>query len=224
LRLSITGVNIDGVGGVLGQSTATAVRASSGLPYLGYIQLDTADVASMQSDGSLLGVLEHEMAHVMGFGVIWSDLGLLRGANTSNPTFTGAQATAEYNALFGTHASGVPVEADGGSGTAYSHWDETVFNNELMTGWYNSGQTNPLSRITVASMADLGYTVNLSAADSYTRPGGTTSALQSTQTSAAASSVATSGTSDGSWGEHPWRGRQRGVDAVMETMGAGWRI
>ena len=75
----------------------------------------------------------------------------------------------------------MPVEADGGSGTRLSHWDETVFDTELMTGWYNSGETNPLSRITVASMADLGYQVNMAAADSYTRP-----------TSSVTTSVATS--------------------------------
>jgi len=107
---------------------------------------------------------------VLGFGVIWDDLGLLSGTNTSNPGFTGAQAVAEYNAIFGTNASSVPVEADGGAGTRLSHWDESVFGTELMTGWYNSGRSNALSRISVASLADLGYQVNLAAADSYTRP------------------------------------------------------
>ncbi len=35
------------------------------------------------------------------------------------------------------------------------------FDNELMTGWIDLGRDNPLSRITIASMADLGYVVNL---------------------------------------------------------------
>jgi hypothetical protein len=170
IQIAISAITIDGEDGVLGQSTATAFRKDSDLPYLGYIQLDTADVAAMASDGSLLGVIEHEVAHVLGFGVIWSDLGLLTGTRTSSPGFTGAQAVAEYNALFGTSVTAVPVEADGGSGTRLSHWEESVFNNELMTGWYNSGQTNPISRISVASMADLGYEVNMAAADAYTVP------------------------------------------------------
>ena len=38
-----------------------------------------------------------------------------------------------------------------------------------MTGWLNAG-ANPLSRVTAASLADLGYQVDLSAADSYTPP------------------------------------------------------
>lgn len=168
VQIAISAITIDGEDGTLGQAAATAFRSDSELPYMGYIQLDTADVAAMLSEGSLLGVIEHELAHVLGFGVIWSDLGLLTGSNTSRPGFTGAQAVAEYNSLFGTSVTAVPVEADGGSGTRLSHWEESVFSNELMTGWYNSGQTNPISRITVASMADLGYVVNMAAADAYT--------------------------------------------------------
>jgi hypothetical protein len=37
-----------------------------------------------------------------------------------------------------------------------------------MTGWTGPGTIMPLSRITVASMADMGYTVNLAMADPYT--------------------------------------------------------
>ena len=37
-----------------------------------------------------------------------------------------------------------------------------------MTGWAGPGTNLPLSRITVGSLADLGYTVNFAAADSYT--------------------------------------------------------
>jgi hypothetical protein len=64
----------------------------------------------------------------------------------------------------------VPVEGNGGDGTADSHWRESVLANELMTGFLGPGTVNPLSRITVASMADLGYTVNIAAADPYAQP------------------------------------------------------
>jgi hypothetical protein len=60
----------------------------------------------------------------------------------------------------------VPVENTGGPGTADSHWRESVFGNELMTGTVN--EVNPLSRVTLGSMADLGYAVNLADADPYT--------------------------------------------------------
>ncbi len=39
---------------------------------------------------------------------------------------------------------------------------------ELMTGYINSGQVNPLSSITIGAMKDMGYTVDLTKGDSYT--------------------------------------------------------
>jgi hypothetical protein len=39
-----------------------------------------------------------------------------------------------------------------------------------MTGWINVGRANPLSRITVGLLQDLGYGVSLGAADAYQLP------------------------------------------------------
>jgi hypothetical protein len=217
LLIAFSSITIDGTGRVLGQAAATAFRSDSGLPYRGYIQLDTSDVTSMQNSGTLLSVLEHEIAHVLGFGVLWDSLGLLSGTRTGSPVYTGANAVAEYNAVFGTNVTSIPVEADGGSGTALSHWEESVLGNELMTGWLNSGQTNPLSRITIASLADLGYRVNLSAADTFTA--GTTS-------SSAARSLTRFTTSRQSWAlsisdsiSDSISTRRRAMDQVMDGFG-----
>jgi len=61
----------------------------------------------------------------------------------------------------------VGVESQGHpNGTADSHWRESVFDNELMTGFINSG-ANPLSEVTVASFWDMGYTVNLDGAEDF---------------------------------------------------------
>jgi hypothetical protein len=54
-----------------------------------------------------------------------------------------------------------------GSGTINGHWRESIFVNELMTGFLNNG-SNPLSAITTGSMGDLGYVVNFAASDPYT--------------------------------------------------------
>jgi hypothetical protein len=51
------------------------------------------------------------------------------------------------------------------------HWREETFFNELMTGFLGS-PPSPLSRLTVASLADLGYGVDFGAADPYSLPGG----------------------------------------------------
>ena len=48
-----------------------------------------------------------------------------------------------------------------------------------MTPSTGPGTTMPLSRLTIASLADLGYTVNLNAADPYTFPGGNGAGLVS---------------------------------------------
>jgi hypothetical protein len=142
------------------------------LPYHGTMTFDSADLSWLESSGYLLDVITHEMGHVIGIGTIWSSKGLLSGAGTSDPEFTGAKATAEYDAIFGSTAHSVPVENTGGSGTANVHWRESVFANELMTGFYNAGSVNPISRITAASLADLGYQVDMNGAESYTPPGG----------------------------------------------------
>ncbi|MEM9648443.1 MAG: leishmanolysin-related zinc metalloendopeptidase, partial [Bacteroidota bacterium] len=63
----------------------------------------------------------------------------------------------------------IPVANTGGSGTRDGHWREQVFDNELMTGFIDSG-INLLSRMSVAAFEDMGYEVNYGAADVYTLP------------------------------------------------------
>jgi len=189
LLIDARGALIDGVGNILGEAGPDRFRSGSLLPYHGVMEFDAADLASMTSSGTLLGVIEHEMGHVLGIGTIWSDKGLLVGAGTSNPIFVGAQATAAYNSIFGTHASGVPVENTGGSGTRDAHWRESAFGNELMTGWIGPGTSMPISRVTVGSLADLGYAVNFAAADPYTAASARTAVLVSSTVSTGTSST-----------------------------------
>jgi hypothetical protein len=169
-----SGADIDGPGQVLGQAGPTQLRpASAGLlPAVGRMQFDTADLARMEADGTLDDVIAHEMGHVLGIGTLWSRLGLLSGAGTDDPVFTGSGAVAEWAALAdGRAGGGVPVENTGGPGTREGHWRESVLGNELMTGFVaESG--NPLSRVTVASLGDLGYVVDLDAAEPYRLPAG----------------------------------------------------
>jgi hypothetical protein len=55
-----------------------------------------------------------------------------------------------------------------GDGTYCAHWDEDCMRSELMTGVINLGGPNPLSRVTIGGLEDLGYSVDYSFADSYT--------------------------------------------------------
>ena len=165
------GVVIDGQGGVLGSAGPTQLRPGSFLPARGTMQFDLADMGSLIADGRFEDVILHEMGHVIGFGTIWGHLGLVQGPGTFNPVFTGQAAQAQYADLFGlSRPTPVPVANTGGAGTRDAHWRESVFGSELMTGFLNSG-SNPISRVTAASLIDIGYVVDLDAADVYTPPG-----------------------------------------------------
>ena len=160
----------DGIGGTLGSAGPRFLRGGSNIPAMGEMTFDTADIANLESSGALLDVIPHEMGHVLGIGTIWSNLGLITGVGGTDPRFLGSRAVAEYNTIFGNSDSSIPV-ADNTEGvsTRDAHWRESVFENELMTGALDAG-VNPLSRITVAMLADLGYTVDMNAADAYTAP------------------------------------------------------
>jgi hypothetical protein len=107
---------------------------------------------------------------VLGIGTLWEQKDLLNGAGGSNPTFSGPGAMEEYRVLRGGgRRRRVPVENTGGPGTRDGHWRETVFRNELMSGFI-SEPGNPLSRVTVASLGDLGYEVDLEAGEPYQLP------------------------------------------------------
>jgi len=169
LRIDATVAHIDGSGGILGQAGWDARRSGS-LPYHGTMSFDSADVTTMYNNQTLYSVVLHEIGHVLGIGTLWTAYGLV---NTSTHQYFGGNALNEYRTLVGTpSATYIPIEDQGGPGTANSHWDEEAFDAELMTGYIEaSGTAMPLSRMTIASLADLGYAVDLTVADSYFLPG-----------------------------------------------------
>ena len=130
------------------------------LPTRGILQIDRDDLQQM-SDEELFSIARHEIGHALGIGSLWEDLGLLDSSTPQDTRFTGPAATAEYVGIFANAEQSVPVHiADLG------HWRETVFEAELMTPEVDS-PVEPLSRITAASLADLGYAVDLSQAEPY---------------------------------------------------------
>lgn len=158
---------IDGPGGILAQSGPCSVRTSGGLTIYSTLVFDTADLAQFKSQ--LADIAVHELGHSLGIGTLWQSKGLVSGIGTTNPIYKGTNGVREYRAAGGTLTT-VPVENQGGAGTAGGHWRETTFKTELMTGYLNSGVVNPLSRMSVGSLQDMGYAVNYAAADAYTVP------------------------------------------------------
>ncbi len=184
LRVWVVIDSIDGVGGVVASAAPCRVRITlfpaSDTIYqetvVGAIVLDATDVARMEANGVLLPVVVHEMAHVLGFGRSWEDHRLIqnpsRPANLGADThFTGRLATAAFDAAGGagyTEGAKVPVENRSEEGSSDAHWRESVFDDELMTPFVGGGHA--LSLITIESLADMGYGVDVTQAEPYTIP------------------------------------------------------
>lgn len=154
---------IDGPYGIVAEAGPCAVRAVDTLPAVGAMIIDSADVTMLENAGELATVIEHEMGHVLGFGTIWGEKGVLSGSADSAVHFIGPFAVAAYHEIGGTEPT-VPIEMGTG------HWRESVFTDELMTPLLNLG-SNPRSIVTIASMRDLGYVVEDAAADSFSLAG-----------------------------------------------------
>ena len=171
---------IDGRYGILASAGFCGIRGGEGgLPFMGAMQFDVDDLERLEENGDMEEVILHEMGHVLGIGTAWRRFGLL--ANPSLPDnqgadthFPGPLAIEAFNTAGGTEYSGgakVPVENRAGRGSGDAHWRESVLDHELMTPYQNSGIPDPLSAITIQSLADLGYTVDVSLAEPYRLPG-----------------------------------------------------
>ena len=165
LRISVTAVPIDGPYGTLAQANSRRFRSGSELPYDGFVLCDSVDVDPILADGRFVNVITHEMGHVLGIGVMngWYD------RVNSGGSFTGSDAAREYQSIFGLPSGSLPP-CD--SASLYSHWNEDAFDTELMSPilefeWIS----DPLSRITVGAISDLGYRVNMGAAEPFAKPG-----------------------------------------------------
>jgi hypothetical protein len=166
---------IDGQGNILARAGPVIVRRSDELTLIGCMQFDEADVAALEKEGTFTQTILHEMGHVLGFGSAWGSLGLLDAAcnqnSTTTPGFRGQKAVREYANLGKT--GNPPVENNFNLGTKCSHWDEDTFDNEFMTGFLGgttSPTINPISALTIASLGDLGYSVDLRRAEPYSIP------------------------------------------------------
>jgi len=195
LRIYARLANIDGPGETLGSAGPRETRGQSKLPIVAQMTFDTSDLGDFTLE-ALQDLYLHEMGHCLGIGTAWKPLGLLKnpsikyqffiipievdGADTH---FAGSSAIEAFNDAGGTnYADGkVPVENEkGGAGTRDGHWRQSVFGpNELMEGFLSPGAVtrDPLSAITIQSLADLGYIVDVSQADAYTLPSPTAAKL-----------------------------------------------
>ena len=178
LLIYVESGSIDGSGGIVAISTELLPRRLSALPVVSQVTIDGDELGSSIS-AQLQAIILHEVGHALGFGVSsWRSHNLLQNPsldlyrNLIDPVpdthFNGPLAIAAFNSAGGSSFSGtkVPVQRTGGVGAQDSHWRGTVFGNELMT--FSVSSSYSLSAITIQSLADMGYTVDVTQANAFT--------------------------------------------------------
>jgi len=135
-------------------------------------------IVAAQKDREFRAVLNSaDFALPDGIGTLWATFGLVTNRGTDSTAYTGNQGNTGCLDHGGANVCkpNAPLETQGGVGTRDVHWRETTFRTELMTGFLSPvGVASPLSRMSIGSLADMGYTVNFSTADSYTVPAAVT--------------------------------------------------
>ena len=152
---------------------ACETDTASGRPVAGAVNLCPGRIAALSSTSAssawsadaLLTDFMHEMMHVLAFSE-----GLYRffpsGGAGIAPGPDGGLLVSSPAVLsvarrhFGCPTlRGVPLETEGGSGTARTHWRLRTLNGELMTGTVVSGQRPRLSNFTLAFLQDTAWYV-----------------------------------------------------------------
>lgn len=142
-------------GNALAKGGTCAVRPSDNTTALGSIELDKEDLPL----DSPVRTVAHEFGHVLGIGTSWKAAGLI---DSENSRYEGKNASDAYEEL-GGETGGVPLDKNN------SHWSDSDFGRELMTRT-NQPSSAPLSKVSLAVLEDLGYSVDLSKAESYSVP------------------------------------------------------
>lgn len=165
LRINVSRSNL--AGDTFAISAPTHLRRDSLLPYRATMTVDPSALASPW----LRQIVEHEIAHALGFGALWDQLHLIQRRRSGAAVYTGAKALAQYRNVISASATVIPLETEGSIGTRDVHWKAnwSLLDNgsyELLRG-YIGGDGARLSVITSAAMQDLGYVVDLGAADHF---------------------------------------------------------
>lgn len=111
--------------------------------------------APAMSEERLFTIMSHEIGHALGFGSSPEWYAQVLGASGSQARFLGEQAQHAFMAVGAPTTGGVPLD-DG------IHWSAAVFGMEVMAT--NAG---PISVVTLGALADLGYSVNVAAAEPF---------------------------------------------------------
>ncbi|GAB4231616.1 MAG: hypothetical protein Kow00121_59870 [Elainellaceae cyanobacterium] len=116
----------------------------------------------------LFNVMVHEFGHVLGIGTLWEGNGRNLVDESTGTYYANTSAGWVYGQWLDDAPTAIPLTVGEGEGSDFSHWSEEVFDQELMTHEAEDpGVSLPLSELTIASLEDLGWIVDWSAAGTY---------------------------------------------------------
>ena len=158
LRIYVTSFERDDGESAVGYGGPSVLREGSHLPVVGCM------LFSLERPYLWITGL-HEVGHVLGFSSnVWNKFGYRQDPPNGDRHFNGPLAIAAFDDAGGRDYSGAKVPLDPKTN---SHWRYSVLAGEVMGP--HGGVS--LSAITVQSLADLGYGVDVTQADPYTLPG-----------------------------------------------------
>jgi hypothetical protein len=142
--------------------------------------INTRRLAELNANPTYLkGVMIHEFAHVLGFGGLWQPVdytasnGVVSkvGNNFVDLTTGTYQANSYAGWVYGGLVGQATTAAIPLDRLSMSHWDEGLFDTEMMTPISELlGVGVPVSALTLAALRDLGWQVNMGAAEAYALP------------------------------------------------------
>ena len=138
--------------------------------------LNLAKYSIFNSDPAYLRrIMVHEFAHALGFGTLWVPIDVPSLGKIGQAWIDITTGTYRANSYVG-YAYGNLIGVEGAVAVPLdrsddSHWDETRFDAELMTPYAEgSGLAMPASALTLSALRDLGWRINLAAAEPYALP------------------------------------------------------
>ena len=180
---------LDGAGNAVAMSGTCVERDANllgwvGAPAAGAVVLDEADIGQLESDGVLEAVVTREIARALGFNRrMWDHHDFFQ--NPSLPDAPDADThlnaplvVAAFNAAGGARYAGAKAPLQNGAmlGISDAYWRAGVFGDEVMTP-YITGDSQPLSRITLEALYAIRWEIDVTMADPFTLPGAGAAAM-----------------------------------------------